>query len=366
MNNTSCTYRFIESSIADISERIHCNLIVRQQPERAKVSLVNERDRRPIEPPPILQLRWDHATEEELKKCLQSPFYFMVANLVTEQDPEILLLPTQDYLSGSTVSSLHRLCDLDNSDAGFFVFGDLNVKKEGTFRLQFSLFEIVDGQVENRKIVYSNPFTVYLPKHFPGPLEATFLSRAFSDQGVKMKIRKEHRIQCRKRKNTGDSKSSTKPPPKRSSLTISSSPPSYAHPSSNSSDVFFGRWQATTRIPEKPHQSVSLDKHNFQHTFPSPESTATYSPFVHHRKDAIEPDAYSSAASSPQLSLHDTQPRLPTPPAMVVDHQDDHWGVRLPPLRAIMNDDYKNTLSTSLILPPPIASKYLIEPYSRY
>lgn len=67
MNNTSCTYRFIESSIADISERIHCNLIVRQQPERAKVSLVNERDRRPIEPPPILQLRWDHATEEELK-----------------------------------------------------------------------------------------------------------------------------------------------------------------------------------------------------------------------------------------------------------------------------------------------------------
>lgn len=24
-------------------------------------------DRRPIEPPPILQLRWDHATEEELK-----------------------------------------------------------------------------------------------------------------------------------------------------------------------------------------------------------------------------------------------------------------------------------------------------------
>lgn len=232
--------------------------------------------------------------------------------------------------------------------------------------------------------MYSNPFTVYLPKHFPGPLEATFLSRAFSDQGVKMKIRKEHRIQwyvtlffflfiihthlfiSRKRKNTGDSKSSTKPPPKRSNLTISSSPPSYAHPSSNSSDVFFGRWQATTRIPEKPHQSVSLDKHNFQHTFPSPESTATYSPFVHHRKDAIEPDAYSSAASSPQLSLHDTQPRLPTPPAMVVDHQDDHWGVRLPPLRAIMNDDYKNTLSTSLILPPPIASKYLIEPYSRY
>lgn len=46
----------------------------------------------------------------------------MVANLVTEQDPETLLLPTQDYLSGSTVSSLHRLCDLDNSGKFFCFF----------------------------------------------------------------------------------------------------------------------------------------------------------------------------------------------------------------------------------------------------
>lgn len=49
------------------------------------------------------------------RKCLQSPFYFMVANLVTDQSPETLLMPTQDYLSGTTVSSLHRLRDLDNS-----------------------------------------------------------------------------------------------------------------------------------------------------------------------------------------------------------------------------------------------------------
>lgn len=85
----------------------------------------------------------------------------MVANIVTEQDPQTLLLPIQDYLSGSTVSSLHRLRDIDNSgkylfykiflchthlssDGGFFVFGDLAVKKEGRFRLQFSLFEIVE------------------------------------------------------------------------------------------------------------------------------------------------------------------------------------------------------------------------------
>lgn len=56
------------------------------------------------------------------RKCLQSPFYFMVANLVTEQSPETLLMPTQDYLSGTTVSSLHRLRDLDNSGKFLLLF----------------------------------------------------------------------------------------------------------------------------------------------------------------------------------------------------------------------------------------------------
>lgn len=74
-----------------------------------------------------------------------------------------LLLPAQDYLSGTTVSSLHRLRDIDNQgkscskvhlllidfffhsiDGGFYVFGDLSVKRNGIFKLQFSLFEIVE------------------------------------------------------------------------------------------------------------------------------------------------------------------------------------------------------------------------------
>jgi hypothetical protein len=80
-------------------------------------------------------------------------------------------------------------------DGGFFVFGDLAVKKEGKFKLKFSLFEIVEGQVQNRRTILSDTFTVFIPKQFPGPVEATFLSRTFSDQGVKMRIRKEHRLQ---------------------------------------------------------------------------------------------------------------------------------------------------------------------------
>ncbi|KAH8547799.1 velvet factor [Umbelopsis sp. PMI_123] len=119
----------------------------------------------------------------------------MCANLVHSHDHTKLYLPVQNYLTGTIVSSLHRLKDIDNTDGAFFVFGDLAVKEEGEFRLLFSLFEIEDTVVRARKTILSDVFTVYAPRHFPGPLPSTFLSRSFSDQGVRMRIRKEHRIQ---------------------------------------------------------------------------------------------------------------------------------------------------------------------------
>lgn len=45
-------------------------------------------------------------------------------------------------LAGSLVSSLHRLKDHNNKDGGFFVFGDISIKVQGTFRLKFSLFDL--------------------------------------------------------------------------------------------------------------------------------------------------------------------------------------------------------------------------------
>lgn len=91
----------------------------------------------------------------DFRKSLQSPFYYLVANIVRDDDPSQLLLPSQEYLSGSTVSSLYRLRDIDNSDGGFFVFGDLAVKKEGRYRLHFSLFEITEYVVIISHHVYT-------------------------------------------------------------------------------------------------------------------------------------------------------------------------------------------------------------------
>ena len=46
--------------------------------------------------------------------------------------------------TGSVVSSLYHLKDSENNgqDAGFFVFPDLSVRTEGSYRLKLSLFEV--------------------------------------------------------------------------------------------------------------------------------------------------------------------------------------------------------------------------------
>jgi len=77
---------------------------------------------------------------------LQNPYFFMYASLVApDSDEELHLLRDKKTRSttGSTVSSLYHLKDIDNSDAGFFVFPDLSVRMEGTYRLKLSLFEII-------------------------------------------------------------------------------------------------------------------------------------------------------------------------------------------------------------------------------
>jgi hypothetical protein len=100
-------------------------------------------------------------------------------------------------LCGQLVSSLHRLKDVNNEDAGFFIFPDTSVRLEGVFRLRFTLYEIRGKQSVRLCSVHSDAFTSYPPRSFPGMSESTFLSRSFSDQGVRIRIRKESRYTVR-------------------------------------------------------------------------------------------------------------------------------------------------------------------------
>ncbi|KAI9331907.1 velvet factor [Pilaira anomala] len=119
----------------------------------------------------------------------------MCVSLVNATTHEEIINPAHNTLSGQSSSSMYKLKDINNHDGGFFVFGDVSVKLEGQFRLKFSMFEISKLGATNLKSIYSNVFQVYPSKSFPGMLESTFLSRSFSDQGVRIRIRKEHRVQ---------------------------------------------------------------------------------------------------------------------------------------------------------------------------
>ncbi|KAI9011970.1 velvet factor-domain-containing protein [Phycomyces nitens] len=147
----------------------------------------------------------------------------MYASLMAaDLDEELHLLRDGKTRSttGSVVSSLYHLKDIDNSDAGFFVFPDLSVRTEGNYRLKLSLFEIIGKDVFHCKSIISEVFVVYSAKkyelildiqenfffllmtfidRFPGMEESTYLSRSFADQGLKIRIRKE----LRQRKKTG-------------------------------------------------------------------------------------------------------------------------------------------------------------------
>ncbi|KAK9373162.1 velvet factor-domain-containing protein [Lipomyces chichibuensis] len=168
-------------------------LEIRQQPIRCKAAGTSERalaDRKAVDPPPIIQLTISDGDSH--REWLQSPFFFMCANLYDPVVDTPITRPPSETLAGTLVSSLHRVRDGKDREGGYFVFGDLSIKLEGKFRLQFNLFEMLDGaQVEFITSTISDVFTVYSSRQYPGVLESTTLSRQFSDQGVRLRLRKE-------------------------------------------------------------------------------------------------------------------------------------------------------------------------------
>ncbi|KAL0096216.1 hypothetical protein J3Q64DRAFT_1706788 [Phycomyces blakesleeanus] len=180
------------SDIAE-QENIKYRLVVRQQPRKARLCSFKEKvDRRPLDPPPIIQLVSLSGNHEN---HYTNPHVFLYATLATpEAQKDLNFVNGTRTTAGSMVQSLHKLKDIDDRDGGFFVFADVSVRLEGFFKLRFTLFEISGTHVHRLCSVLSDTFQVYSPKTFPGMSESTFLTRSFSDQGVRIRIRKETRV----------------------------------------------------------------------------------------------------------------------------------------------------------------------------
>ncbi|KJA29804.1 hypothetical protein HYPSUDRAFT_238534 [Hypholoma sublateritium FD-334 SS-4] len=130
-----------------------------------------------------------------------------------------LPLPRHTYtrtLVGPLSANACRLLDEHRKPGIFFLFQDLSVRTEGSFRLRMRLMNVgappapeVGAQRVHNDVspvlaqTFTEQFTVYSAKRFPGVPDTTALSIAFGNQGQKLPLRNRHGSSKRRRR--GDS-----------------------------------------------------------------------------------------------------------------------------------------------------------------
>ncbi|KAL1921641.1 uncharacterized protein VTP21DRAFT_10283 [Calcarisporiella thermophila] len=200
------------------------SLEVVQQPQRCRMCGFGDKDRRPITPPPIVRLRIVDAVGNPVEiKSQDTSFFIAICDLwsVDKSKQQNLVLHPAAYsereytstrnLIGSLVSSALKLHDLDGKLGIYFVFQDLSVRTEGSFRLKFSFAEVGGHEAVSMGVsrvhaeIFTDPFTVYSAKKFPGMLDSTPLSRCFARQGVKIPVRKDQRRRASGKEGADDS-----------------------------------------------------------------------------------------------------------------------------------------------------------------
>ncbi|KAI8080062.1 velvet factor [Halteromyces radiatus] len=131
---------------------IYFNLVIRQQPLQSRTCGVGDKvDRRPIDPPLIIELQMHNGYHQLLLPEEYMTDLFMTAVLVPAARTTTTSSSTQQQVDlslhsqltvGRTVSSLYLFKDLDYIPKCFFVFSDLSIRVEGRYRFQLSLFQI--------------------------------------------------------------------------------------------------------------------------------------------------------------------------------------------------------------------------------
>ncbi|ORX84861.1 hypothetical protein K493DRAFT_269438 [Basidiobolus meristosporus CBS 931.73] len=179
-------------------------LQVCQQPLHARMCGFGEKDRRPIDPPPIIQLIAKDQQGRVDASVLQNPFFVLHVTLWSEdglEERNIISNPPKStrVLMGSLVSSPNILKNPDGEQGCYFCFPDLSIRTEGRYCLKFSLMKLggddclSEAKSDIISQTFSEPFTVYSAKKFPGMTESTELSKAFARQGLKIPIRNDVR-----------------------------------------------------------------------------------------------------------------------------------------------------------------------------
>ncbi|CAE7196078.1 Sexual development activator VeA [Pyrenophora teres f. teres] len=348
--------------------QIRYNLQVIQQPERARAcgsGAKSSADRRPVDPPPIVELRV-FENDQEITFAYNANFFLHAslenARAIAPGRAPSSAGPSFPVLTGTPVAGMAYL---DRpTPAGYFIFPDLSVRHEGKYRLSFALFEnlaevkdldpedpdvIYDGNhfVTHRAEVKSAPFTVFSAKKFPGLSESTALSRMVAEQGCRVRIRRDVRMRRRENKSSkewdeyGDDEGSYDrargtatpdnygPPPNaplddRPRSVSNASNPSLAPPRRPSMEEMAHGYPPSTgyqqQMPPPPQNpaysqmpSYGSNQHQYPQQYPTPQPTPTMMQPPHppqHSAPYSQHSQHQSYASQHQ-SQHQSQPAMP-------------------------------------------------------
>ncbi|OLN83083.1 hypothetical protein CCHL11_09643 [Colletotrichum chlorophyti] len=177
-------------------------IFFRQQPMAARCCGYGERDRRVIDPPPIVQLKINNPdlSEAELYDKIHYPAYVVHCSIWDETGmidstnmPDEVNRPGKRIM-GSLVSSPFVGEDEKGEEGCFFCFPDMSVRTPGNYRLKFSLVVVhLEHKAPTAPIkctITSDVFTVYNAKDFPGMQASTPLTKRLKEQGCLISIKK--------------------------------------------------------------------------------------------------------------------------------------------------------------------------------
>ncbi|KAJ6095918.1 hypothetical protein N7486_006664 [Penicillium sp. IBT 16267x] len=136
---------FTDASFSHEAQNYGFDLFISRQSDLVRMAWVKDKERNPVDPPPILQLRMREEGSDLAQHHLQSPYYFKCCSLRDASDDLSVPVTPLTALAGSLVSSLQRLKDVSP------------------------------------------------PKGFLGMTKSSFLSRSVAEQGVKLHISKNPR-----------------------------------------------------------------------------------------------------------------------------------------------------------------------------
>ncbi|KAJ3391535.1 hypothetical protein HDU92_008984 [Lobulomyces angularis] len=173
-------------------------LILRQQPQHGRLFGGSDKDRRMLDPPPILELLSVDENDQLYPIIKDSRYYCVRVELCRKLHiPKQANKPLSIFpcLVGTLIENSRVLTDDLGRIGTFFIFNDLSIRDQGIYVLKFSFFDLEsEGSLITTTtaaaVIFSKAFPISTAREFKGVLKSSALTKVFKSQGVKLTIKK--------------------------------------------------------------------------------------------------------------------------------------------------------------------------------